>query len=44
MKELIKRLDAEYGFNLSEEEIEIIAKQAEKSDLLFQGLYKEDRR
>lgn len=42
MKELIKRLDAEYGFNLNEEEIELIAKQAEESDLLFQGLYKVD--
>jgi hypothetical protein len=39
MKDLIKMLDAEYGFKLSEEEIEIIAKQAEASRRLFQPLH-----
>jgi hypothetical protein len=39
MKDLIKMLDAEYGFHLSEQEIEIIAKQAEASRRLFQPLH-----
>ncbi|MGH7833743.1 MAG: hypothetical protein ACREQK_08875 [Candidatus Binatia bacterium] len=39
MKDFIKILDAEYGFKLSEEEIEIIAKQAEASRRLFQPLH-----
>lgn len=42
MKKLIKRLNAEYGFNLSEEEIEFIAKQAEEADRLFKELYEAD--
>jgi len=29
MREAVKRLNAEYGFKLSEEEIELIAEQAE---------------
>jgi hypothetical protein len=39
MKDFIKMLDAEYGFNLSEQEIDIIAKQAEASRRLFQPLH-----
>ena len=38
MREEVKRLDAEYGFNLSEEEIELIAEQAEAANRLFQPL------
>ncbi len=42
MREEVKRLDAEYGFNLSEEEIELIAEQAEAAHRLFQPLYEVD--
>ncbi|MCZ6908088.1 MAG: hypothetical protein O7G28_12440 [Deltaproteobacteria bacterium] len=42
MREEVKRLDAEYGFNLSEEEIELIAEQAEAARHLFQPLYEVD--
>ena len=38
MRELIKKLDAEYGFNLSESEIELIAQQAERADELLKSL------
>lgn len=38
MREEVKRLDAEYGFKLSEEEIEQIAEQAEAANRLFQPL------
>ncbi len=42
MKEEIRRLNEEYKFNLSEEEIESIAKQAEAANRLFQPLYEVD--
>jgi hypothetical protein len=42
MKELVRRLDAEYGCKLTEEEIDLIAAQAEEADRLFQLLYKVD--
>ena len=42
MEEMVRRLNAEYGFNLSEEEIELIAKQAEAANRLFQPLYEVD--
>ncbi len=42
MKEEIRRLNEEYKFNLSEEEIELIAKQAEAANRLFQPLYEVD--
>ncbi len=42
MKEVIRRLNVEYAFNLSEEEIELIAKQAEAANRLFQPLYEVD--
>ena len=39
MRELIKKLDAEYGFNLSEPEIELIVKQSQKADELLRCLH-----
>ncbi len=42
MREAVKRLNAEYGFKLSEEEIELIAEQAEAANRLFQPLYEVD--
>ena len=38
MKELIRQLDSEYGFKLSEEEVELIAKQWESTHRMFQRL------
>jgi len=38
MKELIRQLDSEYGFKLSEEEVEMIAKQWESANRMFQRL------
>ena len=35
MKELIRQLDSEYGFKLSEEEVELIAKQWESAHGMF---------
>jgi Asp-tRNA(Asn)/Glu-tRNA(Gln) amidotransferase C subunit len=42
MKEAVKRLNVEYGFNLSEQEIDLVAKQAEEAALLFQPLFEVD--
>ena len=42
MREAVKRLNAEYGFKLSEAEIELIAEQAEAANRLFQPLYEVD--
>ena len=42
MKDAVQRLNAEYGLNLSEEEIEVIAKQAEAGQRLFQKLFEVD--
>ncbi|MDP6560213.1 MAG: hypothetical protein QF619_08885 [Candidatus Binatia bacterium] len=42
MKEQVRRISAEYGLNLSEEEIELIARQAEANNQLFQKLYDVD--
>ena len=42
MKERIREIDKEYGFNLTEEEIESIARQAEETHTLLQDLYKVD--
>lgn len=39
MKDAVRRLNVEYGFNLSEEEIDLVAKQAEEAALLFQPLF-----
>lgn len=38
MKELIRQLDLEYGFKLSEEEVELIAKQWESANRMYQRL------
>ena len=42
MKDAVRRLNVEYGFNLSDEEIELIAKQAEEANRLFQPLFEVD--
>src|SRR5262249_1738818 len=42
MKDAVRRLNVEYGFNLSEEEIDLVAKQAEEAALLFQPLFEVD--
>jgi Asp-tRNA(Asn)/Glu-tRNA(Gln) amidotransferase C subunit len=42
VKDEVRRLNDEYGFNLSEAEIEQIAKQAEAARRLFQPLYEVD--
>ncbi len=42
MKDAVERLNAEYGLNLSEEEIGTIAKQAEAAQRLFQKLFEVD--
>jgi Asp-tRNA(Asn)/Glu-tRNA(Gln) amidotransferase C subunit len=42
MKDAVRRLNADYGLNLSDEEIETIAKQAEASQRLFQKLFEVD--
>jgi Asp-tRNA(Asn)/Glu-tRNA(Gln) amidotransferase C subunit len=42
MKEMVRRLDADYGFALTEEEIELIAKQVETANRLFKPLFEVD--
>jgi Asp-tRNA(Asn)/Glu-tRNA(Gln) amidotransferase C subunit len=42
MKDAVKRINVEYGLDLTEEEIEAITKQAEASRKLFQQLYEVD--
>lgn len=42
MKDAVRRLNIEYGFNLSDEEIDLIAKQAEDANRLFQPLFEVD--
>ena len=42
MKEAVQKLNTEYGFNLTEQEIELVAKQAEEAALLFQPLFEVD--
>ena len=42
MEAIVRRLNAEYGFKLTEEEIKLIARHAEESNRLFQGLYEVD--
>jgi Asp-tRNA(Asn)/Glu-tRNA(Gln) amidotransferase C subunit len=42
MKDTVQRINVEYGLNLTEEEIEIIAKQVEACQQLFQKLYEVD--
>ena len=42
MKDAVQRINVEYGLNLTEEEIEIITKQVEAGERLFQKLYEVD--
>lgn len=42
MKEAVRRLNDEYGFKLTDKEIEIVAQQAEEAALLFQPLFEVD--
>ena len=42
MREVIRKLDAEYAIGLTEEEIDLIARQAEDSSKLYQKLYEVD--
>jgi Asp-tRNA(Asn)/Glu-tRNA(Gln) amidotransferase C subunit len=42
MKDAVQRINVEYGLNLTDEEIEIITKQVEAGQLLFQKLYEVD--
>jgi Asp-tRNA(Asn)/Glu-tRNA(Gln) amidotransferase C subunit len=42
MKEAVQKLNVEYGFNLTEQEIELVAKQAEEAALLFAPLFEVD--
>jgi Asp-tRNA(Asn)/Glu-tRNA(Gln) amidotransferase C subunit len=42
MKDTVRRLDAEYQLNLSDEEIDAIARQVEAAQRLFQKLYEVD--
>jgi len=42
MKDAVRRLNIEYGFNLSDQEIDLVANQAEEAALLFQPLFEVD--
>jgi Asp-tRNA(Asn)/Glu-tRNA(Gln) amidotransferase C subunit len=42
MKDAVRKLDIEYGLNLTEEEVEQIAEQAEAARRLFQRLCEVD--
>ena len=42
MREVIRKLDAEYAIGLTEEEIDLIARQSEDSAKLYQKLYEVD--
>ena len=42
MKETVQRINIEYGLNLTDEEIDIITKQVEAGQQLFQKLYEVD--
>jgi Asp-tRNA(Asn)/Glu-tRNA(Gln) amidotransferase C subunit len=42
MKDAVQRLNLEYGLNLSDDEIDQIAKQAEAGRRLFQKLFEVD--
>jgi Asp-tRNA(Asn)/Glu-tRNA(Gln) amidotransferase C subunit len=42
MKDAVRRLNVEYRFNLSDQEIDLVAKQAEEAALLFQPLFEVD--
>jgi Asp-tRNA(Asn)/Glu-tRNA(Gln) amidotransferase C subunit len=42
MKDAVQRVNAEYGLNLTDDEIEIISRNVEASQRLFQKLYEVD--
>ena len=42
MKDAVRKLNIEYRFNLSDQEIDLVAKQAEEAALLFQPLFEVD--
>ena len=42
MKDAVQRINFEYGLNLTDEEIDIITKQVEAGQRLFQKLYEVD--
>jgi Asp-tRNA(Asn)/Glu-tRNA(Gln) amidotransferase C subunit len=42
MDDQVRRINAEYELNLSEEEIKLVAKQAEDAERLFKRLYEID--
>jgi Asp-tRNA(Asn)/Glu-tRNA(Gln) amidotransferase C subunit len=42
MKDAVRRLNVEYRFNLSDQEIDVVAKQAEEAAILFQPLFEVD--
>jgi Asp-tRNA(Asn)/Glu-tRNA(Gln) amidotransferase C subunit len=42
MKDAVRKLSDEYGFKLTEKEIDIVAQQAEESALLFKPLFEVD--
>lgn len=42
MEEQVRKLNAEYGFNLSEDEIKAIVRQAEETDRLLRPLNEMD--
>lgn len=42
MKDAVRRLNNEYGFKLTDQEIDIVAQQAEEAALLFRPLFEVD--
>ena len=42
MEERVRKLDTEYGFHFSDEEIKLIARQTEKFERLFRSLNQVD--
>ena len=42
MEEQVKKINAEYGLKLSQEEIALVARQATQADQLFQSLQEVD--
>lgn len=42
MKDAVRRLNVEYRFNLSDQEIDLVAQQAEEAALLFRPLFEVD--
>lgn len=42
MEEQVRRLNGEYGFDLTEDEIKLVARQAEEAEHLFRSLHEID--